>query len=113
MEAIINGKYRARVAKTIVERAIGLMFSREKKNILFVFDREGYHPIHSFFVPFSFDAIYLNKDWKVVDVISDIKPFSVYICNKKPAKYLIELTENHDIGVGQHVSCRFGMEDND
>ena len=88
------------------------MFSKERKNLLFIFDREDYHPIHSFFVPFSFDAIYLNKDWKVVDLISGIKPFSLYICNKKPAKYLIEITESHDIEVGQYVSCRFRMEDN-
>ena len=81
----------------------GLMFSR-RKNILLVFPREGRNraTIHSFFVFFPFQAIFLNSRKEVVDS-KRIKPFRV-IRPRKPAKFVLELSEgniaNAEIAVG-------------
>jgi uncharacterized membrane protein (UPF0127 family) len=41
-------------------------------------------------VPFEFDAIYLSKDYEVVDFFSKVKPFSAYIEPCLENSYLIE-----------------------
>ncbi len=94
--------FRSEMAKSFFEKMRGLMFSG-RKNILFVFDREGIFGIHSFFVFFPFDAVYLDVEKNVVDVIRDIKPFTSYAENTKPAKYLLELTEKNGLKVGDKL----------
>ncbi|MEW6529129.1 MAG: DUF192 domain-containing protein [Candidatus Micrarchaeota archaeon] len=86
-------------AKTFFEKTKGLMFS-EKKNVLFVFNEERIFGIHSFFVFFPFDAVYLNTKREVVEVIRNINPFTTYIKNNIPAKYLLELCEKSDLKIG-------------
>ena len=80
------------VADSLFSRIRGLMFRRRKTNLLFVFDRETVHPIHSFFVPYAFDAIYLDSDMRVTEVFQDVKPFGS-VWPKTPSKYLLELAK--------------------
>lgn len=82
------------------KQIIGLMFST-KRNLLFTFYNLGRHEIHSFFVFFSFDAIYLDENMKVVEILR-IKPFQVR-ANKIPAKYLLEIAEPNDIVIGDEI----------
>jgi uncharacterized membrane protein (UPF0127 family) len=82
------------LADTMLKRARGLMFRRSiKKPLLFIMPAEsrGASAIHSFFVFFPFDAVFLNSKGVVVYVRSQIKPFTLNITPKKPAKYLIEM----------------------
>lgn len=85
------------------------MFSRNKeKNILFVFDDEKEHPIHSFFVPYSFDAVYLDRNLKVVDIFR-VNPWVWCVSNKKPAKYLLESFNLKSIPkIGDELKCSGG-----
>lgn len=92
--------YEAEIAQSFFEHLKGLMFSR-RKNILFVLGQEKIFGIHSFFVFFPFDAIYLDEKKKVVDVVRGIIPFTAYVENRKPAKYLLELTEKNDLKTGE------------
>lgn len=94
-----NNVFKAEIAKNFFDKVKGLMFSG-KKNILFFFDQEGFYGIHSFFVFFPFDAIYLDSNKKIVDIIRKIAPFTLYVRNKKPAKYLLELTEKNNLKIG-------------
>lgn len=94
-----NRKFECETAKTFFEKMNGLMFSG-KKNILFMLEREKIFGIHSFFVFFPFDAVYLDSKKKVVDVVRQIAPFTHYLENKTPAKYLLELTEKNNVKVG-------------
>ncbi|MBI5158755.1 DUF192 domain-containing protein [Candidatus Micrarchaeota archaeon] len=72
-------------------RMRGLMFRKKfKKPLLFKFDFPAKHAIHSFFVLFEFDAVFLNDEKKVVDVFKRIKPFTPLIVPKKNALFLIE-----------------------
>ena len=71
----------------------GLMFSR-RKNILLVLPREGRNraAIHSFFVFFPFQAIFINSRNEVVGS-KRIKPFRICF-PKKPARYVLELAQD-------------------
>jgi len=84
----------------------GLMFSR-RKNILLVLPREGRNraAIHSFFVFFPFQAIFINSRKEVVDS-KRIKPFRVFL-PRKPARFILELGKvnfaDGDISIGSRL----------
>ena len=94
--------FSSETAKTFFEKMKGLMFSN-RKNILFVFEKERIFGIHSFFVFFPFDAVYLDAEKEVVDVVRNIAPFTLYVENKTPAKYLLELCEKNNLKVGDKM----------
>ncbi|MBI2079205.1 DUF192 domain-containing protein [Candidatus Micrarchaeota archaeon] len=62
-------------------------------DLLFSFPKKGFWSIHSFFVFFEFDAIYLDENRKIVDIIRGIKPFTPNISNTSAAKYLLEIPD--------------------
>jgi len=67
------------------------MFSK-KRNLLFVFDKERKISLHSFFVFFSFDAFFLDRNKKIIEIKKNFRPFRIYN-SKKKAKYVLELTK--------------------
>lgn len=82
------------LADTTLKMTRGLMFRSDiKKPLLFIFPRESreLNAIHSFFVFFPFDAVFLNSGGFVIDIRSNIKPFTMSITPRKPAKFLIEM----------------------
>jgi hypothetical protein len=82
------------LADTFFKRARGLMFRKNiEKPLLFILPNESKQlsSIHSFFVFFPFDAVFLNSKGVVVDVKEKIKPFTFNITPQKPAKYIIEM----------------------
>lgn len=83
----INAKY----CNSFLSKLRGLMFSKPK-NLIFVLNRESKinSTIHTFFVFFPIDVIWLDKNKKIVDHRKNVKPFSIAIPKKK-AKYIIEL----------------------
>jgi uncharacterized membrane protein (UPF0127 family) len=82
------------------ERMRGLMFRKKPSSLLFVFDFPAKHAIHSFFVAFAFDAIYLGKEGQVVDVFYSIPPFSPLIAPKAESLYLLELPAGYAAKLG-------------
>jgi len=82
------------VMDSFFSRLRGLMFRMKfPKAMLFVFPNTSSqrNSIHSFFVFFEFDAVYLDDQKRVIDIYSRVKPFTPYIEPKKPTKYLLEL----------------------
>jgi len=82
------------VMDSFFSRLRGLMFrTKFPRAMLFVFPEVSIkrNSIHSFFVFFEFDAVYLDDQKKVIDIYARVKPFTPYIEPKKPAKYLLEL----------------------
>jgi uncharacterized membrane protein (UPF0127 family) len=82
------------LADTMLKRARGLMFRRSiKKPLLFIMPAESreFSTIHSFCVFFPFDAVFLDSKGVVVDIKRGIKPFTMSITPKKPAKYIVEM----------------------
>ncbi len=65
-----------KLAKSFSDRLIGLMFVNEMKG----FDAliiEPCRSIHNFFVRFSIDAVFVDRNMKVVKILRDFKPWSV------------------------------------
>lgn len=79
-------------AVSMLEKIRGLMFRREAIPILFDFFREGVHPIHSFFVPSAFYAIYISSSGEVADKFR-VVPYEAHRQNSEPARYLLEIDE--------------------
>ncbi|MFN3909671.1 MAG: DUF192 domain-containing protein [Candidatus Anstonellaceae archaeon] len=87
---------KADICDNTFSRFIGLMFRRKPTNLFFKFDDFDFHPIHSFFVFFPFDALYLvqkKKFFKVVDFFEDIAP-NHFFCPKNKNSFLLELQSN-------------------
>ena len=81
--------YSAKFAKTLVKKGFGLTILYNFKN----FDGfliENCRIIHSIFMRFSFDAVFLDKDLRVIATYSDFKPFRISKFHKK-SKYVLEL----------------------
>ena len=58
-------KLKVQECRTSFSKILGLMFKKDSKPLLFVFNKETRQPIHSFFCR-PFYAIWLNKN-KIVD----------------------------------------------
>ncbi|MFH1290879.1 MAG: hypothetical protein ABIH92_05755 [Nanoarchaeota archaeon] len=72
----------------------GLMFKQPKtQNLLFEFNTRESKTIHSFFVFFSFLAIWLDEKNKVLD-FHVVKPFTFAVRSKKEPRKLIEVPLN-------------------
>ncbi|MBU0929865.1 MAG: DUF192 domain-containing protein [Nanoarchaeota archaeon] len=86
---------------TLLKNFRGLMFSK-KKNLILIAAKESRidASIHSLFVFFPFNAVFLNSKKEMVDH-KKIRPFSFYM-PKKPAKYVLETCE--DI---RHIDKKF------
>ncbi len=80
------------------------MFRSRPACILFKFDFNARHPIHSFFVGFPFDAVYLDENQRVVDVFERVPSFVPALAPRAPAKFLLELpagrVRKHKISIG-------------
>ncbi|WP_053335841.1 DUF192 domain-containing protein [Bacteriovorax sp. DB6_IX] len=63
-----------RLANNPISRMIGLMFKKEMKNYDGLLIRPC-NSIHTFFMRFSIDAVFLNKDFKVIRIYRDLKPW--------------------------------------
>lgn len=80
-----------KTCKSLFSQAKGLMFSK-RKNLMFVFDKEKIISIHTWFVFFPIDVVFLDKDMKLVESVENLKPFRFYK-SKNKAKYMIEIAD--------------------
>ena len=98
------------IANSFFTRLRGLMFrAKFPRTMLFVFPDVSIkrNSIHSFFVFFEFDAVYLDAEKKVVGIFERVRPFTFYIEPKKPSAYLLELeagaVKKLKIGIGDKL----------
>jgi len=63
-------------------------FSKDKA-LLFTFPKERKFDIHTFFVFFSIDLVYLNEGFEIIEIEEDVSPFRGY-SPEKEAKNLVE-----------------------
>ena len=72
------------------------MFSKKIKDneaVLFVFNKESLIStiVNGLFVFYPIKVIWLDSNLKIVD-IKILKPFTLFLSPKKPAKYVLELS---------------------
>src|SRR3989344_6072841 len=88
----------AKVYQSIILLAKGLRFSKPlKKNeaLLLASSREDLQTIDMLFVFFSIDAVWLDKDKRVIHIVRNIKPFTIAISSPKRAQYILECLANY------------------
>lgn len=96
----------AKEAKSFFKRARGLMFKKELKEgegLLIAFSSHTKsRSIHSFFMRFTIDLIFIASDMSVVD-LKTLKPWRTYN-PKKDCKWVLEVNtktiENNKIKIG-------------
>lgn len=83
----------------------GLMFrTKLEKALVFILDRETIigAAIHSFFVFFPFDIVWLDRKRKIVDMAT-VRPFRLFVAPKKKAKFFLEMPAGSIKGAGIRV----------
>lgn len=78
------------------------MFS-SPKTLVFEFSKEKIAPLHMFFVFFTIDVIFLDKNKKIVEIKENFRPFTFYNPKNK-AKYVLELEK----GIIKRTSSKIG-----
>lgn len=80
------------IAKTFFKRLRGLLGKKglEIDECMIIYPCKS---IHTFFMQFPIDVIFLDKDFRVIKVIRDMKPWSAtsYI---KEARYVVEMSSS-------------------
>ena len=75
----------------VFSKLVGLMFSKkQKKGLILKFGNEDFINLHMFFVFYSIDVLFLNKNNIVVNKKENFKPFA-FCKSKKKAMYAIEM----------------------
>ena len=80
----------AQVCKSMWSKGLGLMFSLRPRALLFIFDKEQKAGLHMFFVFFPIDVVFMDKDWKIVEIKENFRPWTLYNPKKK-AQFVLEL----------------------
>lgn len=89
--------WKAKVYKSMLFLAKGLRFSKSlQKNqaLLLVSSQENLQTIDMLFVFFPIDALWLDKDKKVIHIVRNIKPWTLAVSPPKPARYILECLAN-------------------
>jgi uncharacterized membrane protein (UPF0127 family) len=81
---------------SVIGKFIGLMFKSSKtKSLLFEFKKDKIISIHSYFVFFSFLAVWLDRDNNIIES-QLVKPFTLLAKSNTLARKLIEIPLNKD-----------------
>ncbi|MSR85944.1 hypothetical protein EXS74_00945 [Candidatus Woesearchaeota archaeon] len=102
---------KVKVCDTLFSRTLGLMFSPSlpsSQGILLVANQQSkaQTSIHSFFVFFTFDALWVDENKRVVDR-KTVKPFQALIRPREAAKYVIELPRGSTEGISLGSKIEF------
>ena len=82
---------RSRIADSPLERAVGLMFSKPTQSAMILrFGREKPISLHTYFVFFPIDIMFIDNRLRVVEIVSAMQQFTTYTAKSK-ASYVVEL----------------------
>lgn len=81
--------YRVKVAKSFRERAVGLIGHelKEGEGLLI----EKCNAIHTFFMSYPIDAIFLDKNMKPVKTVRNIRPWTFLVFGGFKARQVLEI----------------------
>ena len=91
------------LCRGVFSKARGLMFSRNRTGygLIFAFRKPVYASLHMWFVFYSIDVLFLDRNKRIVEIKRNLKPFWGYIPQNR-ATYVIEG------GTGYAVGCTVG-----
>jgi len=105
-----------KLADTTWQRFRGLMFRCRfptSRALLFKLPKPGRYSIHTFFVIFPIDLIYLDSGFTVVEFHAHLKPWHIYR-PESIANYIIELPAGSiaraGVEIGHKVALKRGVD---
>ncbi len=107
-----------KISKNFFSNLKGLMFSKSLRmnealliKISSTSNSRISSSIHTLFVFFSIDVAWLDENFKVLDIKTNIKPFTPLIIPKKPARYILEANSNtfKDIKINQKINQKLPL----
>ncbi len=101
-----NNKFSVSHYKSIIMQAKGLMFKFPKnEGILFEFKKEKYIALHTFFVFFPIDIIYINKNKEIIKIFKKVIPFTPFIKPIK-CKYILEVKNAKNLKLKEKIKFK-------
>lgn len=92
-----------------ISKTFGLMFRKQIKPLIFIFKYPRIYSLHTYFVKFPIDLVFLNDCFEVIEIKKDLKPFKRFT-PKRAASFVLELPEhsitNSNTEVGDIVSFK-------
>ena len=77
------------ICRDFLLKALGQMFRFKPQTMVFLFKKEQKVPLHMLFVFFPIDVVYLDSNYKIVELKENLKPFRFYFPKHK-AKFVVE-----------------------
>ncbi|MBI2671160.1 DUF192 domain-containing protein [Candidatus Woesearchaeota archaeon] len=94
---------KVKIYSTSLARLKGLMFSKLEDNEAIILKSSlesiSLTSIHTFFVFFPIDVVWLNKNLEIVDIRLNVKPFTFLIKPKEKAQYIVEIKNSKDLNI--------------
>lgn len=82
---------RSKIADSAIGRAVGLMFSKPTESAMILrFGKETAVSLHTYFVFFPIDVLFVDSRLRVVEMVQAMQPFTTYSAKGK-ASYVVEL----------------------
>ncbi len=72
------------------EQTRGMMFRKSVVPLVFFFKKQRIVRLHSWFCPDNIDLVFLDENWEVVELQSELPPWSNYT-SRRPFMFLLEL----------------------
>ena len=101
-----NNKFKVRLCSSTLSHVMGLMFSFPKNDgVLLKFEKENKVILHTIFVFFNLDVVYINKDSKIIKILRKVRPFKFYIKPIK-CKYVLEVKDAKKLRLNDKISFK-------
>ncbi len=84
-----------RICTSFLSQALGLMF-RPRQNLLMIFPEERKISLHMFFVFYPIAVLVVDKNWRVVEIKENFRPFTFWT-SKEKGKCVVELGRKHPV----------------
>lgn len=110
-----KARVKAEIAETQKERILGLSYRKKlEKNhgMIFIFEKEDYHPFWMKNMNFSIDIIWIDGEKKIIDITENVSPetFPKVFRPSKPAKFVLEVeagfVKENNIKIGDKIQFR-------
>ena len=98
-----RNKFDIRINSSFISKLLGLMFRFPKKDgILMVFKKEELVSLHTLFVFFPIDIVYVNKEKTITKIQKTILPFTLFLPPVK-CKYILEVKDSKNLKINDKL----------
>jgi len=108
-----NSRVDVEIAKSPLRKFLGLMFRKEldkNQGMLFIFNKEDYHSFWMLFTKIPLEAIFISKNYRVVDIIQMIPNSVKQYRPSIKAKYVLEVnkgfSKKNNVKIGSKVKSQ-------